>query len=75
MKCFNNFGGLAMFAVVCDTPNGLDTRQFREKPAALNYAVQTVRRLGKSVMVNVEGEGGVVFAHEEIVRVAACVRA
>lgn len=64
-----------MFAVVCDTPNGLDRRQFREKPAALNYAVQAVRRLGKSAMVSVVGEGGVVFAHEDIVRVAECVRA
>lgn len=67
--------GIAMFNVICDTPNGLKTRQFYDKPSALNYAVQAVYRLGKSAIIFVENEGGIVFAHKDIVRVSECVRA
>ena len=63
-----------MFNVIIRTSDGPRARRFDDKPAAMNWAVQTLIQMGKSVQVSIESDSGIVFTHEEIVHAYGMVR-
>ena len=63
-----------VFRVIADTQDGLATQRFDDKPAAMNCAIQMLTQLGPSIKVSIQCDKGVVFAHEEILRVFETVR-
>jgi hypothetical protein len=63
-----------MFNVVTQTSEQREERRFREKPEAMNYAMQRLAHFSGCANVSIENEGGVVFAQDEIRRTFEMVR-
>lgn len=63
-----------MYKVILSTPRLKEAHTFPDKPAAMNCAVQLVRRYGLDAEVLIEDATGIVFGHREILRTAETVR-
>lgn len=63
-----------MYKVILSTPNSKEAHTFPDKPAAMNCAVQLLRRHGSSAEVLIEDTKGIVFAHRDILRTVETVR-
>ena len=63
-----------MYKVILNATHATETRSFSEKPAAMNCAVQLLKRYGADAEVSIEDAVGVVFGDRDIRKTAETVR-
>jgi hypothetical protein len=63
-----------MYKVILSTPRLKEAHTFPDTPAAMNCAVQLVKRHGLDAEVLIEDAKGIVFGHSEIRRTAETIR-
>lgn len=63
-----------MYKVILSATQLNETHSFGEKPAAMNCAVQLLKRHGAEAVVSIEDAHGIVFGHRDIQRTAETVR-
>jgi hypothetical protein len=64
-----------MFNVVTQTSEQREERRFRDKPEAMNYAIQRLTFYSGDANVKIENDGGIVFNEHDIRRTFETVRA
>ena len=63
-----------MYKVILNATQATETHSFPEKPAAMNFAVQLLKRVGSDAEVSIEDASGVVFGDRDIRKTAETVR-
>lgn len=69
-----NVKGAVMFNVVTQTADQREERRFRDKPEAMNYAIQQLTLFSGDANIKIENDSGVVFNEDDIRRTFQTVR-